>query len=280
MGERGPDRYSLEDLLRLMACLRDPEFGCPWDLKQDFASIAPHTLEEVYEVIDAIERQDYRQLKGELGDLLFQIVFFARLGSEAGQFDFSDIVSAITGKLLHRHPHVFPDATLQGFGQPARITADGVTASWERIKSMERAQSSNSQQPSQLDDVPLALPALARAAKLQKRAATVGFDWREAAPVIDKLKEELAELCTAMQQQQPQQISEEFGDLLFTMVNLGRHLKVDPEQALRSANSKFEQRFRSMELLIRAEDKDMGALTADQLETFWQLVKRDEGHSA
>ncbi len=280
MGISTSQRYSLQDLLHLMQCLRNPEHGCPWDRQQDFASIAPHTLEEVYEVIDAIEQQDLPQLKGELGDLLFQIVFYAQLGSEAGHFDFSDIVTAITSKLLHRHPHVFPDATLHSFGRAAQISVDGVSANWEMIKSNERQQLRSEQEPSQLDDVPLALPAIARAAKLQKRAATVGFDWHEVASVIDKVEEELAELCTAMREQHSEQIAEEFGDLLFTMVNLGRHLKVDTEQALRRANHKFEQRFRSMEILIRADGGTISALTSDQLENYWQAVKRAEQHSA
>ncbi|MEI7949599.1 MAG: nucleoside triphosphate pyrophosphohydrolase [Gammaproteobacteria bacterium] len=273
-------RYSLQDLLHLMACLRNPQHGCPWDRQQDFATIAPHTLEEVYEVIDAIERQDPAQLKGELGDLLFQIVFYAQLGSEAGHFDFSDIVTAITSKLLHRHPHVFPDATLQSFGQAAAITVDGVSATWEAIKSSEREQRSSQQLPSQLDDVPLALPAVARATKLQKRAAAVGFDWHEPGAVIDKVGEELTELGAAMQAQSREQVAEEFGDLLFSMVNLGRHLHVDPEQALRRASHKFEQRFRKMEIMIRAEGVNIAHLTLEQLESFWLRVKSEEPRSS
>jgi ATP diphosphatase len=280
MSQPPSQRYTLQDLLQLMACLRDPDHGCPWDRQQDFASIAPHTLEEVYEVIETIESQDYQQLQGELGDLLFQIVFYARLGSEAGHFDFSDIVSAITGKLLHRHPHVFPDATLQSFGNAAELNAEGVTANWEAIKSTERQQRGSGGEASQLDDVPLALPAIARATKLQKRAATVGFDWPAALPVIAKVEEELTELCVAMEQGRQQQVAEEFGDLLFTMVNLGRHLKVDAEQALRQANRKFERRFRNMEILIRAEGGNIRSLSADQLENYWQRVKLAEQHSA
>ncbi len=265
-------RHSLQDLLTLMDCLRDPHNGCPWDLKQDFASIAPHTLEEVYEVIDAIERGDHRQLADELGDLMFQVVFYARLGKEAGLFDFDTIVDAITGKLLRRHPHVFPAATLASFGNRRTDDAEAVTANWEAIKADERS----GKQPglaSALDDVPQALPAVQRAAKLQKRAANRHFDWPDADGVFDKLAEETAELQQARRSGDAAAVEDEFGDLMFTMVNLARHLKVEPEQALRAANRKFEQRFRLLEQRIAAAGLVMETLEADQLEQYWQQVK-------
>lgn len=278
MSETG-NSVALENLLTLMANLRDPKHGCPWDRQQDFVSIAPHTLEEVYEVIDAIERKDPARLVDELGDLLFQIVFFAQLGREAGLFDFDTIAESITRKLLRRHPHVFPEATLESFGKPTDITAEGVAANWEAIKSAERSKGHADQGISVLEDVPLALPAILRAAKLQKRAATVHFDWLEASSVIDKLEEELAELKAAFSRQRQDHIAEEFGDLMFTMVNLGRHLKVEPEQCLRAANDKFERRFRHLELLIKSDGLSPGTLDLDQLEQYWQRVKRLENHS-
>ncbi len=277
--------YQLDDLLTLMACLRDPRHGCPWDRQQDFASIAPHTLEEVYEVIDRIERQDFGQLPDELGDLLFQIVFYAQLGHERQLFDFSSIVNAITNKLLHRHPHVFPDATLHSFGAESALPADSVVAKWEAIKAEERrmkhadaAQTGVAE--SVLDDVPLALPAILRAAKLQKRAATQGFDWQQAVAVLDKVEEEIAELKAALRQQQPKQVAEEFGDLLFSMINLARHLQLEPEQTLRTANHKFERRFRQMETMISSDGLVMKELGSEQLERYWQQVKQAEIPSA
>jgi nucleoside triphosphate diphosphatase len=259
--------------------LRDSRHGCPWDRQQDFVSIAPHTLEEVYEVIDAIEQQDYRQLPDELGDLLFQIVFYAQLGGEQGLFDFNTIVSAITSKLLHRHPHVFPDATLASFGHSGTLAAEGVVAKWEAIKAEERL-SKQATDTSALADVPLALPAMIRAAKLQKRAATQGFDWQQAVAVLGKVEEEIAELKAALCQQQATQVAEEFGDVLFTMVNLARHLQLEPEQTLRAANQKFEQRFRQMEMLIAADGLVMKALAGAELERYWQRVKQAENRPA
>jgi ATP diphosphatase len=265
---------ALQNLLLLMQHLRDPQHGCPWDRQQDYASIAPHTLEEVYEVVDAIERQDMQQLPDELGDLLFQIVFYAQLGKEQGRFDFGDIAEAITQKLLHRHPHVFPQATLASFGQPASTSSDQVAVNWEAIKSAERQHKAKGDPVSVLDDVPLALPAIQRAAKLQKRARAQGFDWQQASAVLSKVHEELRELDEAMQQQQADAVAEEFGDLLFTMINLSRHLQVEPEQALRAANRKFEQRFRLMEAAIRAEEKHMNELTMADLEQYWIDAKQ------
>lgn len=268
-------RHTLDDLLALMDCLRDPQHGCPWDRKQDYASIAPHTLEEVYEVIDAIERGDSRQLADELGDLLFQVVFLARLGKETGAFDFSTVVDAITSKLLRRHPHVFPDATLASFGHANKVTADSVSANWEAIKTRER----HDKQPgtaSVLDDVPLALPAMLRATKLQKRAASLHFDWPAAAGVLDKLDEEVGELKRAIEAGDGGEVRAEFGDVLFTMVNLARHLKLEPEQALRAANDKFERRFRALETMVVADGLAITALDAAQLDTYWCKVKNRE----
>ncbi len=265
--------HSLQDLLTLMDCLRDPHNGCPWDLKQDYASIAPHTLEEVYEVIDAIERSDHKQLADELGDLMFQVVFYARLGKEAGLFDFDTIVDAITGKLLRRHPHVFPAGTLASFGNSHTHNADAVTANWEAIKAEERS-GKHTGPVSALDDVPQALPAVQRAAKLQKRAANRRFDWPDADGVFDKLDGEIAELQQARRNGDTAAVEDEFGDVMFTMVNLARHLKVEPEQALRAANRKFEQRFRLLEQLVAADGLTMETLDPDRLEQYWQQVKQ------
>lgn len=272
-------RHNLHDLLTLMDCLRDPQNGCPWDLKQDFASIAPHTLEEVYEVIDAIERGDHGQLADELGDLLFQVVFYSRLGKEAGLFDFDTIIDAITDKLLRRHPHVFPDATLAGFGKSLADNADVVTAKWEAIKAEERS-SKQAGSASALDDVPQALPAIQRAAKLQKRAANRRFDWPDADGVFAKLDEEIAELQQARRVKDSAAVEDEFGDVMFTLVNLARHLQVEPEQALRAANRKFELRFRLLEKRVAADGMNMENLDADRLEQYWQLVKAAGNRSA
>lgn len=264
---------ALDDLLAIMDTLRDPKHGCPWDLEQDFVSIAPHTLEEVYEVIDAIEEGSKEQLQAELGDLLFQIVFYARLGKEEGEFDFSSIVSGICQKLLQRHPHVFPAGTLDSGGGKPALRADQVAHNWEQIKATERKQRSAGKPVSVMDDVPHALTALLRAGKLQKRAALQGFDWPDTVGVLDKVKEEFEELESACSEQNQEHIAEEFGDLLFSMVNLGRHLQLNSETALRMANRKFEARFRAMEVRINESGKSMQALTLDEMEQFWQLIK-------
>jgi ATP diphosphatase len=266
---------ALQKLLAIMDALRDPQHGCPWDLEQDYSTIAPHTLEEVYEVIDAIEQGSTTQLESELGDLLFQIVFYARLGKERGDFDFTTIVESIARKLLQRHPHVFPDGSIESAGQPAQISSSQVAGNWERIKQTERQQN-KSVPVSVLDDVPQALGALLRAGKLQKRAASQGFDWAEAKGVIEKLREELAELEQAIASGSHQETSAEFGDVLFTMVNLARHLRLDSETALRKANRKFETRFRAMEKLVMESGKGLPELDIDAMERYWQQVKQRE----
>jgi ATP diphosphatase len=270
-------------LLTIMDCLRDPIHGCPWDLEQDFASIAPHTLEEVYEVIGAIETGDRQDLMEELGDLLFQVVFYARLAREEGSFDFNNIAATMAEKLLRRHPHVFPDGTMESFGRSQALDSGQVLANWEQIKSNERAekqsvkgqQEGNVATASQLDDIPNALPALQRAEKLQKRAARTGFDWQEASAVLAKVDEELAELRIAMDIGRQQAIKEEFGDLLFTMVNLSRHLGIDAEAALRESGRKFERRFRSMETQVREAGSELVNLDAEQMEVYWERAKKE-----
>lgn len=267
--------YQLEDLLYLMERLRDPEHGCPWDLQQSFASIAPHTLEEAYEVADAIAEQDFGQLAGEVGDLLFQVVYYAQLGREAGHFDWADVVDGITRKLVRRHPHVFPDGNLRTPPGTLRLEERQIKERWEQIKAEERAERAVvPQQLSLLDDVPRALPALSRAQKLQKRASSEGFDWSSVAPVIDKIAEELDEVREAIGHRQQQAIEEEVGDLLFAMVNLARHLKVDAETALRGGNDKFERRLRYIERTLAAAGESFAGTELQRLDELWDEAKR------
>ena len=274
------NRYSLDDLLHLMGRLRDPQYGCPWDLKQDYASIVPHTLEEAYEVADAIERGDFAHLPGELGDLLFQVVYYSQLAREEGRFDFAAVVDGITRKLIRRHPHVFPDGDLYGAPDLPRLEEAAIKQRWEDIKAEERAeQAAAPEQLSLLDDVPAALPALSRAAKLQKRAARVGFDWPEALPVVDKLREELDEVLEAMSENDAEAIAEEIGDLLFVSVNLARHLKVEPEAALRAANAKFERRFRYIEQALRDRGRPIENCPLEELDALWGEAKKLEKQS-
>ncbi len=269
--------YQLNDLLHLMARLRDPQHGCPWDLQQNYASIVPHTLEEAYEVADAIENGDFDHLPGELGDLLFQVVYYSQLAKEEGRFDFSTVIDAITRKLIRRHPHVFPDGDLYGSPELPRLDEAAIKQRWEDIKAEERAEKAAApEQLSLLDDVPSALPALSRAAKLQKRAAQVGFDWPEALPVVDKVREELGEVLEAMSENDPKAIAEELGDLLFVVVNLARHLKVDPENALRAANGKFERRFRFIEQALREAGRPIESCDLEALDALWGAAKKAE----
>ncbi len=271
------DSYSLDDLLHLMSRLRDPRHGCPWDLKQSYATIVPHTLEEAYEVADAIERGDFDHLPGELGDLLFQVVYYSQLAKEEGRFEFAAVVDGITRKLVRRHPHVFPDGDLYGAPDMARLEEAAIKQRWEEIKAEERAEKAAApEQLSLLDDVPQALPALSRAAKLQKRAAQVGFDWPEALPVVDKLREELDEVLEAMSENDAEAIAEEVGDLLFVAVNLARHLKVDPETALRAANNKFERRFHYIEQALRDTGRPIENCSLEEMDALWGEAKKLE----
>jgi nucleoside triphosphate diphosphatase len=272
--------YQLDDLLHLMARLRDPQHGCPWDLKQNYATIVPHTIEEAYEVADAIERGDFEHLPGELGDLLFQVVYYSQLAREEGRFEFAQVVDGITRKLVRRHPHVFPDGDLYGAVDVAKLEEAAVKQRWEEIKAEERAEKAAApEQLSLLDDVPTALPSLSRAIKLQKRAAQVGFDWPEALPVVDKVREELDEVLEAMSENDPEAIAEEIGDLLFVVSNLARHLKVDPESALRAANAKFERRFRFIEQALREAGRNMEDCALEELDALWGEAKKLEKHT-
>lgn len=256
-----------------MTRLRDPKRGCPWDLQQDFASIAPHTLEECYELVDAIERGDFPQIRDELGDVLFQVIFYAQLGREQERFDFADIVNNIVEKLLRRHPHVFPSGEIQSDDERNNIAVEQVGVNWERIKQEERA---SKNQTGILDDVPVALPALSRAMKLQKRAARVGFDWENWRDVLAKLEEEKHELEEAIAAADADSIADEMGDLLFVCVNLARFLKVDPESALRATNRKFERRFGYIERTLNAQGRRFEDITLAEMDALWNEAKRDE----
>ena len=251
---------SIERLQKVMAALRHPQDGCPWDLEQTFASVAPYTIEEAYEVADAIARGDLDELRGELGDLLFQVVFHARMAEEQGAFDLSDVADAIVDKLTRRHPHVF--------GSPAERAAGQSSDSWESIKAAERA---GKQDDGALAGVATALPALHRAQKLGGRAARVGFDWPEADGVRRKVTEELDELDVARAQGEQAAVEEEFGDLLFALANFGRHLGLDAETALQKANAKFIERFEGMER--DAEGQPLADLSLDALEALWEAQK-------
>jgi len=256
----------IEKLLDVMRALRDPETGCPWDVEQDFSTIAPYTIEEAYEVADAIEREDFEELRSELGDLLFQVVFYAQMADEKGYFDFNDVADGISDKMIRRHPHVFGSAEERATGK--------VDGSWEEIKEVERAVHDDD---GALAGVAKALPSLKRAEKLGKRAGRVGFDWPDTKGVKRKIHEELGELEAAVGQRDVAQIAEEFGDLLFAVVNLSRHLDVDPENALRDANNKFERRFRAMEADIAAEGLEFRKMTLASLDQHWRKAKRRVG---
>ncbi len=247
-------------LLEIMRRLRATG-GCPWDREQTFATIAPYTVEEAYEVAASIEEEDFKSLPDELGDLLFQVVFHARMAEEQGLFAFGDVVQAVTAKMIRRHPHVFGDAE-------AAADPHGQKLAWEALKAQERAQKA---QTSILDDVPLALPALLRAEKLQRRASSIGFDWDDADKVVEKIAEEAREVVEAGLDQAKRQ--EEIGDLLFVMANLARHLKVDPEAALRAANAKFTRRFKFIEEELRAQGRDAKAASLEEMEALWLLAK-------
>ena len=252
-------------LLDIMRRLRDPNGGCPWDLEQTFATIAPYTIEEAYEVAAAIEDEDWPALTDELGDFLFQVVFHAQMAQERGLFDFGDVVAAITEKMIRRHPHVFAD--MAGVD-----TADAQLRAWEEHKKKERGE--RAADAGLLDDIPRALPALLRALKLQKRAATVGFDWDSAPKVVEKIAEEAREIAEARQAgADPEKLEEEIGDLLFAVANLARHLKVDPEAALARANAKFVRRFRFIERALDAQGKSLNEASLAEMEDLWQHAK-------
>jgi ATP diphosphatase len=256
----------IEKLLEVMSALRDPETGCPWDIEQDFSTIAPYTIEEAYEVADAIEREDYDELRSELGDLLFQVVFYAQMAAEKGYFDFNDVANGIADKMIRRHPHVFGSDEERAVGK--------VDGSWEEIKEEERAAHGDD---SALAGVAKALPSLKRAQKLGKRAGRAGFDWPDTTGVKHKIHEELGELEAAVGSRDTANIEEELGDLLFAVVNLARHLDVDAENALLGANYKFERRFRAMEADIEAEGLDFRKMTLESLDQHWRKAKRRVG---
>ncbi len=264
----GP-KYDIADLVRVMERLRDPEHGCPWDLKQDFNSIVPSTLEECYELAQAIEHRDYDHVAEELGDVLFQVIFYAQLGREQGLFSFADIVDTLVEKLVRRHPHVFAGGEIEGIADGTTSVED-VNETWEAIKQAERAARA---QHGILADVPVALPALPRAQKLQNRAARVGFDWHDSGPVLDKLEEEIAELREALEGGSSEAVAEEMGDILFTCANLARHLKLDAEHSLRHSSAKFERRFKRMEELAAASGQDLGELDDAGLDQLWERAK-------
>ncbi|HTV69172.1 MAG TPA: nucleoside triphosphate pyrophosphohydrolase [Rhizobiaceae bacterium] len=263
-------------LIEIMAALRTPVTGCPWDLEQNFSTIAPYTLEEAYEVADAISRNDLADLKDELGDLLLQVVFHARMAEEQGAFAFGDVVEAITKKMIRRHPHVFGDADARAAG-----SAKGM---WDRIKAEEKTEKRQERlarglEPEDhgkgfLDGVPVSHPALTRALKLQEKAAKVGFDWKEAKPILDKIEEEIGELRAAMENDDLAEMQDEFGDVLFALVNFGRHLKIDAETALRGTNEKFRSRFHQVEQALVERGDSLEGASLEEMEELWQAAKR------
>jgi ATP diphosphatase len=257
-------------LIEVMARLRDPETGCPWDVEQSFRTIAPYTIEEAYEVADAIERDAMDELKDELGDLLFQVAFHSRMAEERGAFAFADVAAGIVDKMIRRHPHVFGDAP---------VDADGMPAQWERQKAAERAAKAEAEgrAAGALDGIAAGLPSLTRAMKLQKRAARVGFDWTDPADILGKIEEEVGEIRAEIDGQAPKdRIEDEIGDLLFCAVNLARRYEVDPDSALRRTNAKFERRFRHLEAALRAQGREPAAASLDEMEALWVAAKQAE----
>jgi len=260
-------KNNIKELITIMKRLRDPVKGCAWDLEQDFSTIAPHTIEEAYEVAEAIEVNDMPHLKDELGDLLFQVVFHAQMAHEKNYFDFSDVVEAICEKMTRRHPHIFAEENYRSAGEQ--------TKAWENQKAEERK--SKNHKVSVLDGVTSALPALSRAVKLQNRAARVGFDWPDTAQLLDKLNEEMAELSAEMVKScNEAKIFEEFGDMMFVYANLARHMNIDPESALRSANYKFERRFKQVEQRAEKQNKALENMALEEMDQLWDDVKRQE----
>jgi MazG family protein len=259
------EKPGIDALLAVMARLRDPDGGCPWDLEQNFKTIAPYTIEEAYEVADAIEQDDMAALKDELGDLLLQVVYHAQMAQEAGHFNFDDVARGVTAKMIHRHPHVFGDAEAKSAGD--------VNILWEERKDKE---SKRQQAESILDDVTRTLPALMRAQKLQKRAARVGFEWDEPAKVLDKLEEETGEMRQALKDGRTAEIKDELGDLFFVLTNFGRMLDLDCEDVLRQGNSKFERRFKYIERELKLKNKAWADTNLDEMEALWQDAKKLE----
>ncbi|MCZ6862573.1 MAG: nucleoside triphosphate pyrophosphohydrolase [Alphaproteobacteria bacterium] len=265
----------LSRLLEIMARLRDPDGGCPWDIEQSFETIAPYTIEEAYEVADAIARKDFDDLKDELGDLLLQVVYHAQMAREAGHFDFAAVAQAIGEKMVRRHPHVFGDTKI--------ASAEHQSVAWEDVKARERKEKSGNTErsaPSALDGVPLALPALMRAEKLGKRAARVGFDWKDMTGVLAKIEEELAEFRAELDGGSSERQAEEIGDLLFACANLARKAELDPETALRAASRRFEARFRILEKTLRAQRRDAKSVPLAELEEIWRAAKAEEMSAA
>ena len=263
---RAPEGRPVERLIAVMARLRDPDAGCPWDIAQSWETIAPYTIEEAHEVADAIERRAWGELEGELGDLLLQVVYFTQMGAEEGRFDFDSVAAAIADKMVARHPHVFGDESRDK-------SADQQVQDWERVKAAERAAKGETRV---LDGVALGLPALTRALKLQKRAARVGFDWDDPTAVVAKIAEEAGELAAAQAGADPDALEDELGDLLFAVVNLARHLGIDPEGALRRTNAKFTRRFAAVEDALQAEGRSPAEAGLDEMEAHWQAAKRAE----
>ncbi len=262
------DRRPMEVLLELMARLRDPENGCPWDRQQTYATIVPHTIEEAYEVADAIAREDWAELQAELGDLLFQVVFYAQIAREEGRFDFAAVARGIVEKMTRRHPHVF--------GNELYADAAEQTAAWERIKAAEAAKGAK-RPTGVLGGVPLALPALTRAVKLQKKASKVGFDWGAVEPILAKIAEEIGEIRHEIETQAPpERLADELGDVLFAVANLARHLRLDPEAALRGTNAKFERRFRRIERWLAKDGRAPADSTLAEMDALWERAKREE----
>ena len=273
-------KSAIERLQEIMAMLRDKVHGCPWDLDQTLVSLIPHTIEEVYEVADAIEKNDIDNIVDELGDLLFQVIFYAQIGNEEKIFNFEDVANAIVRKLLRRHPHVFPTGDAKSFGRGKKISSDEVVTNWESIKleeKKEKLEESNSESArSVFDNLPGALPALQKSVKLQKLAGKVGFDWPDTSDVLVKLKEEIVELEEAIGKSNKQEIESEFGDVLFTAVNMARHLNVDPELALRGANERFKNRVVWIENELGKNGEFVSDKNIDDLNQLWNEAKRHE----